>query len=125
VANGRAGYRLIEELIYYTPSGKFQVRMRLNTQYTQATFDTLAEAKRHREEVRAMRPHREVRRGKLDHSAHKTEERETVKDSLKKAPRTQVVIDDVEYTLVSLPDAPIKREKFLDTRDFRAVVSRD
>jgi hypothetical protein len=107
----RNEYRLVEPLIYYTPAQKFQVRLRLNTVYKQATFSTIGEARKWKEEALAMRPKRDKNRGKPDLSAHKTEQRATVKEILAKAPRTQVVIDDVEYTVVRLPDAPIVRDK--------------
>ncbi len=97
--------QLIEECISYTSSGRFEVRTRLNTIYKSGLFDTLTDARRFRDELKAMRQEREHKRGSPDYSTEDTLTRTSVREQLKKAPRTKVERDGRKFTLVSLPDS--------------------
>ena len=98
----------IEPCIEYTSGGRFVVEVLLNTVVRRARFDTLSEAKRFRDDVRAMRPKRE--RKKKDsftsrsdfHSADDTVTKDMNRDLLAKAKRETVIRDGKEFTLIKL-----------------------
>lgn len=105
--------RVVENCITYTSSGKFEVRVRVNTVYRGGTFPTLSEARRHRDELVAMRQPREERtrtkenqvKQTFNHSAEATQRRKAIREMIRKAPKAKVDRDGQRYTLVSLPDA--------------------
>lgn len=102
--------RLIEPCIYYTASGKFYVRARANARYHTATLPTLGQARRFREEVRAMRPPRERLRWETDGvskllSSEHTSIRQSARAMLKSSPREKIKVNGRTYTKVLLPEA--------------------
>jgi hypothetical protein len=95
----------IEPNIILRERGTYAVSVRVCGVERSRSFASLEEARAWRDEQIASRPKREHRSGRPDISGHRTEERTTIRRLLAEAPRTTVVRDGREYTIVHLPEA--------------------
>ncbi len=91
---------VIENCIRQTPGGRFEVQVLLNALLRHNTFETLEEARKFRDEIRAQRPKREGRR-----SAAVTEQRQEARELLALASRKKIKRDGQVFTLIRLPEA--------------------
>ncbi len=91
---------VIETCIRLTPSGRYEVQVLLNALLRHGTFETLEEARKFRDEIRAQRPKREGTR-----SVALTQQREEARELLAAASRKKIKRGGRVYTLIRLPEA--------------------
>lgn len=96
----------IEDCIYRTPGGKYMVKVRINTVYSQRTFRTLTEARKYRREVIKARPKERLKQ--------MNNWKDRAREQIKAAPRSKVVIDGRKWTVVHLPPGPVERISWAD-----------
>lgn len=116
MSSGDHGAVKVEPCIYRRNNGRYAVRVRLsNTTEPRQTFDTLKEARKYRDEMRAARPKPQRKRteaisGKANfhRTGYVPEDTLTHKNTLRsfiaEAPRSTVYRDGREFTLVALPE---------------------
>jgi len=91
---------VIETCIRLTPGGRYEVQVLLNALLRHNTFETMVEARKFRDEIRAQRQKREGTR-----SAAVTQQRQEARELLEAAPRKKIKRGGQVYTLVRLPEA--------------------
>ena len=96
---------LIESCIRRREGGTYSVQISVNWEQKRKSFKTLTEARKWRDHIKAQRPKREKRNGAPSHKAEITVRRQSVRQMLKTAPRSQREVNGRVFTVIHLPDA--------------------